>query len=100
MENKNDSSKALITGLIIGGIVGAGALYCIQASRNRQTPVMKKIGKTLSDVGEMLGNCDLDHAKDALHPVEDKMASGADIVSNMTDWISTGMKLWNKFKKG
>jgi len=100
MENKNDTSKALIAGLIIGGIIGAGALYCIQAGRNRQTPVMKKIGKTLSDVGEMLGNCDLDHSKDASHQMEDKTPSGADIVSNMTDWISTGMKLWNKFKKG
>ena len=100
MENKNDSSKALIAGLLIGGVIGAGALYCIQAGRNRQTPVMKKIGKTLSDVGEMLGNCDLDHAKAAFHQVEEKMPSGADIVSNMTDWISTGMKIWKNFKKG
>lgn len=100
MENKNDTSKPLIAGLIIGGIVGAGALYCIQASRNRKTPVMSKIGKTLADVGEMLENCNLNNAADVIHKVEEKMPSGADVVNNVTDWIDAGLKLWKHFKKG
>jgi hypothetical protein len=100
MENKNDSSKALIAGLIIGGIIGVGALYCIQAGRNRKTPVMSKIGKTLSDVGEMLGNCNIENVTNAVHRVEEKLPSGADVVNNVTDWIDAGLKLWKHFKKG
>ncbi len=97
---ENDDSKKLLLGLIIGGIIGAGALYCIQAGRNRKTPVLQKIGKTISDVGEMLENCNLDSASDVMESIEKKMPSSADVISNLTDWVSTGMHLWKKFKKG
>ena len=100
MENKNDPSKKLILGLIIGGIVGAGALYCIQAGKNRKTPVLKKIGKTISDVGEMLENCNLDNASDVIENIENKMPKGVDIINSLTDWVDTGMNLWKTFKKG
>jgi hypothetical protein len=100
MENKNDTSKKLILGLLIGGIVGVGALYYIQAGKNRKTPVLKKIGRTISEVGEMLENCDLDNASDVIGNIEEKMPRGVDIINNLTDWVDTGMNLWKKFKKG
>lgn len=100
MENKNDTSKKLILGLILGGIVGAGALYCIQAGKNRKTPVLKKIGKTISGVGEMLENCNLDNASEVIENIEEKMPRGADIINSITDWVDTGMTLWKKFNKG
>jgi hypothetical protein len=86
--------------LIIGGIVGAGALYCIQATQNRKTPVLKKIGRTISDVGEMLESCDFDSGADVMECIEDKIPKGKDILNNLTDWVDTGMTLWKKFKKG
>ncbi len=100
MENKNDTSKKLILGLVIGGLVGAGALYCIQAGKNRKTPVLKKIGKTISDVGEMLENCQLDSASEVIEGIEDKMPKGADIINSLSDWVDAGMTLWKKFKQG
>jgi len=100
MENKNETSKKLILGLIVGGIVGAGALYCIQAGRNRKTPVLKKIGKTISGVGEMLENCNLDTASDVVEKLEDKLPRGTDIINGLSDWVDTGLSLWKKFTKG
>jgi hypothetical protein len=62
--------------------------------------VLKKIGKTISDVGEMLENCNLDTASDVLEKIEDKMPKGTDIINSLSDWIDTGMSLWKKFTKG
>ena len=98
MENTND--KKLLLGLIIGGLIGAGALYCIQARRSQKTPVLKKIGKTISDIGGMIENCNLDSASDVIESIEDKLPSSATIVDSATEWLTTGMKLWNKLKKG
>jgi len=100
MKNEYDESKKLILGLLIGGVVGAGALYCIHAAKNHKTPVLKKIGKTIANVGEMLENCDLSSSADVMESIEKKIPSGADIVDSLTDWVDTGMSLWKKFKKG
>ncbi len=100
MENKNDTSTKLILGLLVGGIVGAGALYYIQAGKNRKTPVLKKIGKTISGVGEMLENCNLDTASEVIENIEDKMPRGSDIINSLSDWVDAGMSLWKKFNKG
>jgi hypothetical protein len=100
MKNEHDESSKWILGLLIGGVVGAGALYCVHAAQNRKTPVLKKIGKTIVDVGEMLESCDLNSGTDVLEGIEKKLPKGAEIVNNITDWVDTGLTLWKKFKKG
>lgn len=99
MKNEHDESNKWILGLLIGGVVGAGVLYYIQAKKNEKTPVLKKIGKTISDVGQMLENCELSGAQ-ALESIEKKIPNGMEIVNNITDWVDTGLTLWKKFKKG
>ena len=100
MKNEHDESSKLIVGLLIGGVVGAGALYCVHAAQNRKTPVLKKIGKTIVDVGEMLENCDLSKGADAFESLEKQIPKGTEVVSNLVDWLNTGLTLWKKFKKG
>lgn len=99
MQNDHHEPTKLFLGLLIGAVVGAGALYCVRAAQERKTPVLKKIGKTISDVGEMLENCDLssDHL---LESVEKKVPKGSEILDNLTGWIDTGLTLWKKLKKG
>lgn len=100
MKNEHDESKKLLLGLLIGGVVGAGALYCIQAAHNHKTPVLKKIGKTISEVGDMIENCDFSSGADAIETIEKKLPGGSDVVNSLSDWVDTGMTLWKKFKKG
>jgi hypothetical protein len=97
MKNEHDEAKKWMVGLLIGGVVGAGALYCIRAVQNRQTPVLKKVGKTISNLGEIIENFD---AGDVAESIEKKMPSGADVISSLSDWVDSGMQLWKKFKKG
>lgn len=99
MKNEHDESKKVVLGICIGALVGAGALYCIQAATNQKTPVLKKIGRTISEVGEMLEHSNMmDTGSDMLHRIEQKLPASVDLLSSLTDWVSTGMSLWKKLK--
>jgi gas vesicle protein len=94
---ENNQSKKILAGVVIGGVIGAVALYLINASKTRKVPMIKRFGKTISDVGEMLENCDIDCTKIADN-IEEKLPKGSDIISNAADWLDMGMKIWKKFK--
>ena len=99
MKNEHDESNKWMLGLLIGAVVGAGALYYVHTAKNRKTPVLKKIGRTIADVGEMLENCNLNSGADVAEAIEKNVPKGAEIVSNLTDWVSTGLTLWKKLKQ-
>jgi hypothetical protein len=100
MENKNDESRKLLLTLLVGGVVGAGVVYYVHNAQNRPVPFMKKIGKTISEIGDALGGCNLNSAQDVMKNIQEKAPSALDVVSNVTDWVDTGLTLWKKFKKG
>lgn len=98
MKNENNESKKLLWGLLIGGAVGAGVLYYLQSSQNRETPVLKKIGKTVSELGEMLENSS--SATDVIDHIEEKLPSKAEVFNSLADWVDSGLSIWKKFNKG
>jgi hypothetical protein len=100
MKNENNESKKLLWGLLIGGAVGAGVLYYLQNSHNRETPVLKKIGKTVSEIGEMLENCNLNSTADVIENIEEKIPSKGEVFNNLADWVDSGLSIWKKFNKG
>lgn len=95
MKNEHDEAKKLILGLLIGA-VGAGTLYCLHAAQNRKTPVLQKIGKTISDIGEVIESCK-ETGTDAVHSIEKR---GSNIASGVMDWVDSGLKLWKNLKQG
>ena len=100
MENKNNEAKKLLLTLLVGGAVGAGIVYCVRSAHDYNVPVMKKIGQTISEIGDAVSSCRLNKAQDVVKNIEEKAPSALDVVSNLTDWIDTGLTLWKKFKKG
>ena len=100
MQNDNEKSKKLLLSLLISGVVGASALYYLQGTQNRKTPALKKIGKTISEVGHMLENYTGDRPTTMLETIEEKIPKGIDVFNNLTECVETGLSLWNKLKKG
>jgi len=98
MNNENNDSKKLLWVLLIGGAVGASILYCMHGSKNRETPLLKKIGKTVSEIGGMLENSN--STADIIDNIEEKIPSKAEVFSSLADWVDSGLSLWKKFKKG
>lgn len=95
MSNQNDEAKKIIAGLVIG-VVGVGALYYFYAEKHRKTPVLKKIGRTIADVGEMIENCDLNSVTKEAQNLGQKMPKATNMLDSLSDWVSTGMSLWKK----
>lgn len=81
-------------GLAVGGLVAALALSAIYVARSHRTPIIKKIGHTISEVGEMLENCDCNWGG-----IEDHLPKSSAALSRTVDWISTGIKFLNSFRK-
>ena len=98
MKNQHEETKKILSGLLIG-TVGAGALYYWYVKSQRKIPIMKKIGRTISDVGEIIENCHFDGVTDLAETVEKKLPDGVEVLNNLSDWISSARSIWKKFNK-
>ncbi len=95
MSNYDKDSK-LFVGLLIGGAVGLGALTIFLATRKEKVP-LSRIGETILRVGEILG----EHHVDEPAPVkrmEKEIHSHQHCITEVMDWVATGLHLWKKFK--
>ena len=97
MGNNQNQSKKVFLGVLLGGVIGAAALYMVRGTHNRKQPFIKRIGKTISDVGGMLENCTFGGSEIA-NKVEKALPSGMEVVDNIVDLIDIGMKILKKFK--
>ncbi len=92
---KNSDSK-VVTGALIGGILGIGAIAVFLVVRKKDTS-LDSIGKVISTLGEILEN----HEIDEVAPVKDfgkKLHVHEDTVCAVVDWLAAGISLWKKVK--
>ena len=92
--NTNQQTK-LVVGLIFSGIAGAVAFYLTHQSP-RPIPLLNRVGKKISDVGEMIENMDFD-CEHIAENIQQRLPSKASILSNAADLLATGLKIWKKF---
>lgn len=98
MNKQKDETKKVATALLIG-LVGAGALYYLYAETHQKTPLLKKVGRTIADVGEMIEHCDLSSASQAAESIEQKLPKAGDMLNSLSQWLSTGLSLWKKISQ-
>ena len=91
-----DKDSKLFVGLLIGGVVGVGALTVFLATRKGKEP-LNRIGEMIVRVGEILGEHNIEEPT-AIKQVEKKIHSHETSIENVVDWIATGISLWKKFK--
>jgi hypothetical protein len=92
---KNSRSK-VVSGAMIGGIVGISALTIFLMCRKKET-ALDEIGKVISNVSEILES---HHVKEAA-PVKEfgkTLHHHESTLCAAVDWIATGICLWKKFK--
>lgn len=93
MESKE--SRKLAIGIVIGSLVGATALHFLR--KNHKPPVIKRVGRTIADFGQVLENCDFDPS-DITTKIEEAVPSGKQIVGSVFDLVDLGMNIWKKIR--
>lgn len=96
MKKNSDADKKVVSGALMGGIVGVGALAVYLALRNKKTS-LDKIGKVVSNIGEILESHQVEEPA-ALKHFGKKLHKNEDTIGSVVDWIATGISLWGKFK--
>ncbi len=94
--SNQDKDSHLFVGLMIGGIVGVGALTLFLATRKGKEP-LNRIGEVIVRIGEILGDHGIEEPS-ALKQMEKKIHSHENCIANVVDWVATGINLWKKFK--
>lgn len=91
----NNDSK-IVTGVIIGGVIGVSALAIYLATRNGQAP-LNRIGETIARVGEIFEEHDIEQPA-ALKMAGKKIHKNENTIVEVLDWVATGLDLWKKIK--
>ena len=98
--NKNQDSKNIVLGVVIGGILGGSAFYLWSITQKQNKPLLDKIGRAIADMGEILECSNIDNNKEALDEIEKTLPKGDHLVNNVLNWAATGINLWKNLKKG
>ena len=97
----HEDTNKMIAGLLIGTIIGASTVCLLRTCTHRKPPALQRVGRTISDIGQMVSNCDL--PKTASHWMSQAgqhLPQNKNVFSTVSDWIDNGLYLWNILKKG
>ena len=92
---KNSESK-VVSGAIISGLVGVGAIALFLMLRKKESS-LEQISKVISNVGNILDS----HQVKEPGPMKDfgkKIHHHESTIGAVVDWLASGINLWNKFK--
>lgn len=98
MKNKKNEINNVLLGLVIGGIVGGATYYLWKGSQERSRPLLDKLGRAISDVGEILEGGAVHDRYEALEELQQAIPKG-DTANHILTWLATGVNLWKKMKR-
>lgn len=101
MSKRDKDSKNILTGALIGGVIGVAATLFF-ASKNgdkENRSSLSSLGRLIVHMGEMLNAHDVNHTP-IIKDVEKKVHKHEDTVSDVLEFISSSMHLWEKIRKG
>lgn len=100
MENQTGDAGNILLGVVIGGIIGTGAVYLLHVCSDAKKSHMRKIGDRISEYGELLEKSIVDNRKEAIEEIEKCIPGKSASLNGALELIATGINLWKKIKKG
>lgn len=97
MASKKTNDSKLVKGAIIGGLIGVSTLAIYLATRNHRSS-LNRIGDTIGRVGEVLEDHNIEEPVE-LKVIGKKIHKHEDSISELLNWVATGIDLWKKIKK-
>ena len=102
MAKMDDESKKILVGALIGAALGIAAYSLIKGMSNHDKEQGSgfNIGKTISQMGEILACFNHDKPLPIFKDVEKKIVKEENNISDILEWAVTGVQLWKKIKEG
>jgi gas vesicle protein len=100
MGNLDKNSKTFLTGALIGGVLGVCAVSIYSASKKggKHKSHMNVLGKAVAEMGDILSSKKTAKMP-VIHTIGKKIHKHEDSISDAIDLISSGIHLWEKFRK-
>lgn len=95
--SNHDKHSHLVVGLVIGGVVGIGALSIFLAAKRCKEAPFSTIGQAILHFGEILQNSGLEEPAPIRH-FEKKIHKHENSIDEVLSWVATGIHLWKHFK--
>ena len=95
--SSHDKEPNLVIGAVIGGVVGIGVLAIFLATRKSSNSPLHTIGKVIGHIGEIFEEQDIKEPA-RLKAMEKKLHKHEDTISDVVEFIATGINLWKKYK--
>jgi gas vesicle protein len=78
----HQGAKDFLMGALIGGVIGVAAVSFSGSGSRKKRQSAKHLMDTIGHVGKAIGS------------------KGGNSLSELIDWTTEGLQLWNKLKKG
>lgn len=91
-----DQDAKMVNGILIGGLVGVGAIAIFLVLRKHETSV-EQIGKVVSNVGEILESHQVEEPA-SVKKFGKAIHQNENVIGAVVDWVAAGITLWKQFK--
>ncbi len=92
----SDPDEKMVTRILIGGLVGVGAIAIFLALRKKETSI-EHVGKVVSHVGEILESHQVEEPA-VVKNIGKTINQNESTIGAVVDWIAAGINLWKKFQ--
>lgn len=98
MKGDNNDRNKVIVGAVIGGLL-TGTAYYLWRNQGREKPILDKVGRAISSVGDKLEHVTVENRKEAIDKIGKSLPKENRTANHVLTLIATGINLWEQFKK-
>src|SRR5580692_680870 len=94
---KTDKDSKIVTGAIIGGIIGICTLTLILSLQKHKESSLSNLGTTISHLSELFEKSNIEEPT-VMKQLGNKLKAHESTLLEVADWLIRGMSLWKKFQ--
>ena len=101
MANRDKETKKFLTGAVIGSVLGicVASMYAASKKASTQNRSLDALGKAIIHMGEILKGSDTTDTP-LIHNLGKSIHKHEETISDVVEILSSGIHLWQKFRKG
>jgi len=101
MSNLDKDTKKFLTGALLGGVLGIclASMHSASKKASKRNSTLDAIGKVVIHAGEILKSRETADSP-IVHNIGKSIHNQEETISDVLEIVSSGIHLWQKFRKG